>query len=135
MGLPAGTTKRAVPDASVCVTVTLSRRARGEKPPAIATALSTVMFGTYGYCPGAATSPRMKNGRYASISTATDGSLIKPARSFADIAAASRGPLKNPAPLFPQSPPRRPARGAPARRYRADQRHRDRAARADRIGI
>jgi hypothetical protein len=31
----------------------------------------------------------MKNGRYASISTATDGSLMKPARSFADIAAAS----------------------------------------------
>ena len=89
IGLPGGTTKRAVPEASVWVTVTLSRRARGEKPPAIATAPSTVMLGTYGYCPGAATSPRMKNGRYASISTATDGSLMKPARSFADISAAS----------------------------------------------
>ena len=46
IGVPGGTTKRPVPDASVCVTVTRSRLARGEKPPAIATALSTVMFGT-----------------------------------------------------------------------------------------
>ena len=30
----------------VWVSVTLSRLARGEKPPAIATALSTLMFGT-----------------------------------------------------------------------------------------
>src|SRR3954452_9794372 len=46
IGVPGGTTKRPVPDASVCVSVTRSRLARGEKPPAIATALSTVMFGT-----------------------------------------------------------------------------------------
>ena len=46
IGVPGGTTKRPVPEASVCVTVTRSRCARGEKPPAIATALSTVMFGT-----------------------------------------------------------------------------------------
>jgi hypothetical protein len=45
-GVPGGTTKRAVPDASVWVSVTRSRRARGENPPAIATALSTVMLGT-----------------------------------------------------------------------------------------
>ena len=45
-GVPDGTTKRVGPDASVWVSVTLSRRARGEKPPAMATALSTVMLGT-----------------------------------------------------------------------------------------
>src|SRR3984893_10908072 len=61
--VPSGTTIRAEPDASVCVSVTRSRRARGEKPPAIATALSTLILGTYGYWPGAATSPRIKNGR------------------------------------------------------------------------
>ena len=37
---------RLVPEASVWVSVTLSRLARGEKPPAIATALSTLIFGT-----------------------------------------------------------------------------------------
>ena len=41
-----GTTKRPDPCASVWVRVTWSRRARGEKPPAMATALSTVMLGT-----------------------------------------------------------------------------------------
>ena len=46
IGVPGGTTKRAVPPASVCVTVTRSRKARGVKPPAMATALSTVIFGT-----------------------------------------------------------------------------------------
>ena len=46
MGVPSGTTVRIEPDASVWVIVTRSRSARGEKPPAIATALSTVMFGT-----------------------------------------------------------------------------------------
>jgi len=46
IGVPGGTTTRPVPDESEWVTVTRSRRARGEKPPAIATALSTVMFGT-----------------------------------------------------------------------------------------
>ena len=45
-GVPDGTTKRAGPDASVWVSVTRSRRARGEKPPAMATALSIVMLGT-----------------------------------------------------------------------------------------
>jgi hypothetical protein len=44
--VPSGTTKRPVPEASLWVRVTLSRLARGEKPPAIATALSTLMFGT-----------------------------------------------------------------------------------------
>src|SRR4051794_25574161 len=62
-GVPSGTMVRTVPPASVWVSVTRSRLARGEKPPAIATALSTLMLGTNGYCPGAATSPRMKNGR------------------------------------------------------------------------
>ena len=46
MGVPSGTTTRIGPEASVWVSVTLSRRARGEKPPAIATALSTLMLGT-----------------------------------------------------------------------------------------
>ena len=46
-GVPGGTTKRAGPDdASMWVSVTRSRCARGEKPPAMATAVSTVMFGT-----------------------------------------------------------------------------------------
>ena len=45
-GVPSGTTMRIGPEASVWVSVTLSRRARGEKPPAIATALSTLMLGT-----------------------------------------------------------------------------------------
>ena len=45
-GVPSGTTARMEPPFSVCVTVTTSRLARGEKPPAMATALSTVMFGT-----------------------------------------------------------------------------------------
>jgi len=44
--VPSGTTTRDEPALSVWVSVTVSRRARGEKPPAIATALSTVMFGT-----------------------------------------------------------------------------------------
>ena len=44
--VPSGTTMRIGPDASVWVSVTRSRWARGEKPPAIATALSTLMFGT-----------------------------------------------------------------------------------------
>ena len=44
--VPSGTTIRIEPLASVCVSVTLSRRARGEKPPAIATALSTLILGT-----------------------------------------------------------------------------------------
>jgi len=63
IGVAGGTTARMVPALEVWVRVTLSRLARGEKPPAMATALSAVMFGTYGYWPGAATSPRMKNGR------------------------------------------------------------------------
>src|ERR1700720_62463 len=46
IGVPGDMTKRPVPDASVCVSVTLSPLARGEKPPAIATALSTIIFGT-----------------------------------------------------------------------------------------
>jgi hypothetical protein len=45
-GVPSGTTARIEPDASVWVSVTESRRARGEKPPAIATALSTLILGT-----------------------------------------------------------------------------------------
>src|SRR3984957_5312203 len=61
IGVPSGTTARIEPELSVCVSVTRSRSARGEKPPAIATALSTLILGTYGYWPGAATSPRMKN--------------------------------------------------------------------------
>jgi len=44
--VPSGATTRIEPEASVWVSVTLSRRARGEKPPAIATALSTLIFGT-----------------------------------------------------------------------------------------
>ncbi len=46
IGVPGGTTTRDGPPPSVWVIVTRSRRARGEKPPAIATALSAVMFGT-----------------------------------------------------------------------------------------
>ena len=46
IGVPSGTTTRADPPASVWVSVTRSRLARGEKPPAMATALSTLMFGT-----------------------------------------------------------------------------------------
>lgn len=42
MDVPSGTTVRL----ALCVSVTLSRLARGENPPAIATALSTLMFGT-----------------------------------------------------------------------------------------
>src|SRR5215213_1686433 len=45
------------------VMVTLSFAARGVKPPAMAMAFSTVMFGTYGYWPGNVTSPSTKNGR------------------------------------------------------------------------
>ena len=45
-GVPSGTTVRTGPAASACVRVTLSRRARAEKPPAMATALSTLRFGT-----------------------------------------------------------------------------------------
>ena len=45
-GVPSGTTMRIGPEAPVWVRVTVSRRARGEKPPAIATALSTLMLGT-----------------------------------------------------------------------------------------
>ena len=41
-----GNTMRIAPPASLWVSVTASRLARGEKPPAIATALSTVMLGT-----------------------------------------------------------------------------------------
>src|SRR5450756_2108237 len=44
--VPLGTTTRIEPELSVWVSVTLSRRARGEKPPAIATALSTLILGT-----------------------------------------------------------------------------------------
>ena len=44
--VPSGTTTRIEPEASVWVNVTRSRRARGEKPPAIATALSTLILGT-----------------------------------------------------------------------------------------
>src|ERR1700754_1813500 len=44
--VPSGTTTRAGPEAPPWVSVTLSRSARGEKPPAIATALSTVILGT-----------------------------------------------------------------------------------------
>ena len=46
IGVPSGTTTRTEPPASVWVSVTRSRLARGEKPPAMATALSTLMFGT-----------------------------------------------------------------------------------------
>ena len=46
IAVPSGTTMRIEPEASVWVSVTRSRRARGEKPPAIATALSTVILGT-----------------------------------------------------------------------------------------
>ena len=45
-GVPSGTTTRIEPELSVWVSVTRSRSARGEKPPAIATALSTLMLGT-----------------------------------------------------------------------------------------
>src|ERR1035437_3441385 len=46
--VPSGTTTRIEPELSVWVwvRVTRSRRARGENPPAIATALSTLMLGT-----------------------------------------------------------------------------------------
>src|ERR1700694_3355119 len=44
--VPSGTTMRIEPEASVWVSVTRSRRARGENPPAIATALSTLILGT-----------------------------------------------------------------------------------------
>jgi hypothetical protein len=44
--VPSGTMKRPVPEASLWVRVTLSRLARGENPPAIATALSTLILGT-----------------------------------------------------------------------------------------
>ena len=44
--VPSGTTTRVGPELSVWVSVTRSRRARGEKPPAIATALSTLILGT-----------------------------------------------------------------------------------------
>src|ERR1044072_2837453 len=46
IGVPSGTTARTEPPASVWVSVTRSRLARGEKPPAMATALSTLIFGT-----------------------------------------------------------------------------------------
>ena len=44
--VPSGATTRIEPELSVWVRVTRSRRARGENPPAIATALSTLMLGT-----------------------------------------------------------------------------------------
>jgi hypothetical protein len=44
--VPSGTTVRDEPELSMWVSVTRSRRARGENPPAIATALSTLMLGT-----------------------------------------------------------------------------------------
>ena len=46
IGVAGGTTARMVPALEVWVRVTLSRLARGEKPPAMATALSAVIFGT-----------------------------------------------------------------------------------------
>src|SRR5206468_2689520 len=46
IGLPGDTTARIDPAPSVWVRVTRSRRARGENPPAMATALSTLIFGT-----------------------------------------------------------------------------------------
>ena len=46
MAVPSGTTTRLEPEPSVWVSVTRSRSARGEKPPAIATALSTLILGT-----------------------------------------------------------------------------------------
>src|ERR1700689_1108038 len=46
MEVPSGTMARLVAEASLWVRVTLSRLARGEKPPAIATALSTLILGT-----------------------------------------------------------------------------------------
>ena len=45
-GVPNGTIARIEPRGSVWVRVTASRLARGENPPAMATALSTLMFGT-----------------------------------------------------------------------------------------
>ena len=45
-GVPSGTTARIEPRWSVRVRVTASRLARGENPPAMATALSTLMLGT-----------------------------------------------------------------------------------------
>src|SRR6202171_5430082 len=44
--VPSGTTKRDEPEWSVWVSVTRSRSARGENPPAMATAVSTLMLGT-----------------------------------------------------------------------------------------
>src|SRR4051812_48547726 len=44
--VPSGTTRRSEPAPSWWVSVTRSRWARGENPPAIATALSTLMLGT-----------------------------------------------------------------------------------------
>ena len=46
MMVPSGTVARTAPLRSVRVSSTVSLNARGEKPPAIATALSTVMLGT-----------------------------------------------------------------------------------------
>jgi len=46
IGVPSGTTVLNDPAGSVWVMVTRSRCALGEKPPAIATALSTLMLGT-----------------------------------------------------------------------------------------
>ena len=46
IGVPSGTMVRIEPPPSVWVRVTRSRLARGENPPAMATALSTLMLGT-----------------------------------------------------------------------------------------
>ena len=114
-GVAVGTLMRTVPRASVWVTMTRSRLARGEKPPAMATALSTVMFGTNGYWPGAATSPRMKNGR---LDLGGDVRL-------ADVTVAQ--PRGDGGGQF--------SRRAAARGDGADQWHGDAAAGTDQIGV
>ena len=116
-GVPSGTTIRIGPEASVWVSVTRSRRARGEKPPAMATALSTRHVGHVGILAG--------RRDFAEDEERPVGLDLHRDRGFADEAVAQLGGDVG------GEARRRPA----ARRHRADQRHRDRAAGIDRIGI
>jgi len=78
--VPSGTTARLGPAWSVWVSVTRSRWARGEKPPAIATALSTLIFGTVRVLAG--------SGDFAEDEERPVGFDLHRNRGLADIAVA-----------------------------------------------
>ena len=64
-------------------------RPRGPKPPAMATAVRTVMPSTKGNWPALLTSPSTKKGRNASTSTETRGSRMNPLRRRAAMTSST----------------------------------------------